>query len=118
MKALSVKQPFASWLIEGIKLAEHRTYPAKFRGDVVIHSSKLPDAEFCFEYGLDLSKSDLFPFGCLLGIVEIYDCIDLGLGIFAWKVRNPRLFIVPVPMKGRLGFWDVEDEIIKKLVVV
>lgn len=112
MKAISVKQPFASWLLDGTKHSEHRTWATKFRGEVAIHASQKPDDEFMFEWGIN---KDHFLYGAIIGVLEIYDCVDLGNGIFAWKVRNPRI-IPPIPAKGALSFWDVEQGIIDKIL--
>lgn len=112
MKALSVKQPFANWLVEGIKGSEHRTYNTKFRGEVMIHSSKKADKEFIEKYGLNDWK---FITGHIIGIVEIYDCKDLGNGVYAWKVRNAKKFKKQIEARGALSFWNVDNEILKIL---
>ena len=39
MKALSIKQPWASLIAKGIKDVENRTWKTKFRGKVYIHAS-------------------------------------------------------------------------------
>jgi len=36
MKAISIKQPWASFIIEGYKNIENRTWPTKFRGRILI----------------------------------------------------------------------------------
>ena len=40
MKTLSIKQPWASLICEGIKDIENRTWHTKFRGRILIHSSQ------------------------------------------------------------------------------
>lgn len=40
MITLTVKQPFASLIVVGIKDIENRTWPTKFRGRVLIHAAK------------------------------------------------------------------------------
>ena len=111
MKSLTVKQPFAQWLVEGIKHSEHRSRNTKIRGDIVIHSSRSPDMNFMDEWGLNASY---FKHGFLLGIVDIFDSVDLGNGIFAWRAKNPRIFKDQIPYCGKLSFWEIDDEIIKK----
>lgn len=39
MKALSIKQPWASLIAHGIKDIENRTWATKYRGKVLIHAS-------------------------------------------------------------------------------
>jgi hypothetical protein len=42
MYALSVKQPFASLMVSGVKTIEWRSRPFKYRGPLVICASKSP----------------------------------------------------------------------------
>lgn len=112
MKALSVKQPFANWLVEGIKGREHRSRSTHFRGYVAIHASKIPDKKFMDEWGLNDWQ---FICGCIIGLVKIYDVEDYGNGMFAWKTNFPIQLGNPIPCKGMLGFWDVPGEIEQKL---
>jgi hypothetical protein len=39
MKALTVKQPWASLIVEGIKNIENRTWKTNFRGRILIHAA-------------------------------------------------------------------------------
>ena len=39
MKAITIKQPFASLIVEGIKDIENRTWKTNLRGRVLIHAS-------------------------------------------------------------------------------
>lgn len=108
MKALSVKQPFANWLVEGIKNAEHRTRDTYFRGRIAIHASLIEDKEFMEEYGLVKWK---FVRGAIVGTVEIFDTIKYSNNSYAWKVRHPVKFQNPVPCKGSLSIWQVTKEV-------
>ena len=38
MKAITIKQPWASLIVEGIKDIENRTWKTSFRGRVLIHA--------------------------------------------------------------------------------
>lgn len=42
MKALSIKQPWASLIAHGIKNIENRTWKTHFRGRIYIHASGTP----------------------------------------------------------------------------
>ena len=50
MKAITIKQPWASLIVHGVKDIENRTWHTNFRGRVLIHSS---------------SKGDIAKYGCL-----------------------------------------------------
>lgn len=104
MKALSVKQPAANKIASGEKTVELRTWPTKYRGPVMIVSSKRPDIE---------------PAGCALAIVDISDCLPMGhehieaaccsqlyAECFAWVLTNVKK-IQPIPMCGSLGLYEV-----------
>lgn len=45
MKALSIKQPWASLIAHGIKDIENRTWKTKFRGRIYVHASQAWNAE-------------------------------------------------------------------------
>ena len=40
MKAITIKQPFATLIAEGIKEYEFRTWKTKYRGEILIHAGK------------------------------------------------------------------------------
>lgn len=37
---------------------------------------------------------------------------DFSRGRFVWVLENPRLLAIPLPYKGRLGLFDVPDEMV------
>ena len=142
MKAITIKQPWASLIVHGIKDIENRSWRTDFRGRVLIHSSAKGDiAKFkCLQPNQRLKVlntpmgrigfNDL-PFGSIIGSVEIVDCVQnhpsiwADKGIYNWVLANPVLFKKPIPAKGRLSFWEydnlsedarnVVDDVIKKL---
>lgn len=130
MKVLSVKQPWAALLVNGIKDIENRTRRTTFRGRILIHASKAQKSEFIADFltgeqakavceakieDSDFGKSLVR--GMIIGSIEIYDCVKNDSSIWAeknvwnWKVRKPILFKKPIPAKGKLGLWNFEKEI-------
>ena len=107
-KALSLKQPWANMICSGEKTIETRTWNTHYRGDLVICSSQSPKVE---------------PYGCALCIVELYGtepmtkahekgaCCDVYDRAWAWHLRSIRPLKKPVPVKGKLGIFDLELEI-------
>ena len=61
MKAVSIKQPWASLIAAGIKTLEIRPWPTEHRGKLVICSSRRPVLEH-------------LPLGQALCTVEVVDC--------------------------------------------
>ena len=104
MKALSIQEPFAYLIINGLKDKEHRTWKTKFRGRFLVVSSQKPDKEFIKEYGF---KKEAFKYGVILGSVELYDIEEYGNGVFAFLLRQPLKYFIPIHQKGKLGFFDI-----------
>ena len=130
MKVLSVKQPWAALLVNGIKDIENRTRRTTFRGRILIHASKAQKSGFIADFlteeqakavceakikDSDFGKSLVR--GMIIGSIELYDCVKNERSIWAeknvwnWKVRKPILFKKPIPAKGKLGLWNFEKEI-------
>lgn len=115
MKALSIKQPWASLAAAGHKTIECRTWRTTYRGSLLICSSK---GDFEINDGL------IAPGGMALGVADLVDVhpmtkADLdkaflpdelqadALKGFAWVLRK-QYEIVPVPIKGRLNLFDAD----------
>jgi hypothetical protein len=131
MKALSIKQPWASLIAAGAKDIENRDWATKHRGMIAIHASArmsqddMDDAcgmmrGMVPKFSQAKFEQDNFPLGAILGIAEIADCVkqsdspwfvgDFGFVLqFAVKFRNP------IPCKGALGLWDVPVEILQRM---
>ncbi|MGJ1360399.1 ASCH domain-containing protein [Sphingobacterium siyangense] len=148
MKAASIKQPWASLIAHGIKDIENRTWATKYRGTIYIHAS----AKFAGDInniftddqweamGEDMRSSMVikdFPFGAIIGKVDIVDCVinhpsiwaeksyhnvtvnSLPFGeenepdyiIYNWVLANPVLFDEPIlNVKGKLSLWEFEGK--------
>ena len=112
MKALSLRQPWASLIAEGRKTIETRTWRTRYRGPLAIHASARPFA--------DLPAGGILAVAWLSGCRpmtkadEEQACIALYDGAYAWLLAN----VQPVPLiscKGRLGLWTPPDEILHLL---
>lgn len=74
MKTLTIKQPFATLIVEGLKEYEFRTWKTNYRGEVLIHAGKGVDKKAMKKYeylGLE------YPKGCIIGKATITDCIKI-----------------------------------------
>ena len=74
MKTLTIKQPFATLIVEGLKEYEFRTWKTNYRGEILIHAGKAVDKKAMkrYEYlGLE------YPKGCIIGKATITDCIKI-----------------------------------------
>ena len=72
MKVITIKQPFATLIAEGLKEYEFRTWKTKFRGDILIHAGKGIDRNAMKRYEhLNLE----YPSGKIIAKATITDCI-------------------------------------------
>ncbi len=123
MKALTIKQPWATLIMHAGKDIENRDWPTKLRGRIAVHSSKkMDEAEMGgAQYFMDLQGIKLpeiaahYPTGSIIGTVEIVDCVRKSdsqwfMGEYGFVLANP-IPCTPIPFKGALGFWEVPVEI-------
>lgn len=74
MKTLTINQPFATLIVEGLKEYEFRTWKTNYRGEILIHAGKSVDKKAMKKYeylGLE------YPKGCIIGKATITDCIKI-----------------------------------------
>ncbi len=111
MKALSIKEPWASMIASGTKTIETRTRKTNFRGWLLLHASQKPKATlsgnvFALAYLSDcvpMTEAHEHQAGC--------DCYD---GAWAW-IFKAVYRIPPVPMKGKLGIYEVDEDITRRI---
>lgn len=134
MKALSIRQPWASLIIKAGKDIENRSWPTKFRGRILIHASKgmtRGEHEDAIEFAVDAIQADPrntgatttrtlrelgfafddLPRGGIIGSVEIVDCVADSaspwfMGPQGFVLRDPQPLPFQ-PFKGQLGFFEV-----------
>ena len=106
MKALSIQQPWASMIASGIKTIETRVWSTEYRGPLLICATKKPEV-------------DGLPVGVALCIVELVDCrtmteedqvkacCEIYPRAHSFVLKRLRS-VEPFPVKGQLGFFDVE----------
>ena len=125
MKAITIKQPFASLIAAGIKEYEFRTWKTKYRGEILIHAGKGVDRkamEKFAKYNLD------YPCGCIIAKVNLADCIKVDENFrkilqeknkevyhsiikhtewegYAFQIDNVEK-LEPIPVNGQLGIWE------------
>ena len=101
MKAISIKQPWASLIVEGIKPIENRTMLWKHRGPLAIHASKAFDPHWpVWLLGVDdrvsgiIENSDQLT-GGIIGSVNMVDCVsthssEFFFGPFGYVLEDPK----------------------------
>lgn len=145
MKALTILQPFAELIVadantlpphQSPKRIENRNWPTDFRGDFVIHAGKSTNLLFgtnwpTSEYAVTL--------GAAVGIATLADCIAIerikardpvieqrfpwlfdhphAIGRYCFVLEHVRRFVTPIAIVGKLGWWEVRDDLITSKAV-
>ena len=81
MKALSIRQPWAWEIVQGIKVVEFRSWSTNYRGRFLVHASKTINKEKLAEERKWLAKYDKdlpddFQLGGFVGIATLADCVE------------------------------------------
>ena len=136
MKALSIRQPWASLILKAGKDIENRCWPTKFRGRILVHAAKgmtRTEYEDAIDFAINAIRTDPknadaarivtlrelgfafddLPRGGVIGSVEIMDCVQSSespwfMGEFGMVLRDPKPLPF-TPWKGQLGFFEVAD---------
>lgn len=126
MKAITIKQPWASLIVAGLKDVENRTWKTNYRGRVLIHAgvskkegwNLTANQQMCVaKSNKELSKTKFedLPFGAILGSVEIVDCVQnhpsvwAEQGMWNWVLKNPKKYDNPIEgVKGKLPLLEYE----------
>lgn len=126
MKVLTIKQPWATLIMQGDKRYEFRSWQTRYRGDILIHAGKGKDKEAINRLKKYLPEE--LPYGKILGKVTLVDCIKMSPNFkekllmenkdiyakstfseeFGWKLENVEVFEKPIEAKGKLNLWDYD----------
>lgn len=131
MKALTIKEPWASLIIEEYKKYEFRSWKTKYRGKILIHSGCSVEKDMIkrfSDYDININP------GYIIGHATIVDCILVDeefnkklrnidpvvygrsnhTETYAWKLENVVKYENPIPCKGKLGLWNYCEENLEK----
>ena len=125
MKVLSIKEPWASLIMNGTKKIETRSWKTKYRGEIYIHAS-LSKTKITKPEVYELIKDMNFKCGYIICKCNLVDCIYMTdeyvndmktnhyeeyicghyeVGRYAWIVEDVKV-IEPIEAKGKLGLWN------------
>ena len=124
MKAITVQQPLAWAIITGRKRIENRTRRSAARGRIAVHSSQRRHPRWRSLLAMLTSRErkscQESPLGCIIGTVEIVDCVDRSddptfSGDVGFVLAKPRRLAKPIPCDGHRGFWTIPDEVERQM---
>jgi len=140
MRALTIRQPYATLIMQGVKQFETRSWRTEYRGPLVIHAAANGarihgDQLRRMEKRLRIMPTALmgldYPLGAVLGVVELVECLPISPrlidaltprekwlgwysdGGFVWDLaRAGRVrFAEPIACAGRQGLWTLPADL-------
>ena len=125
MKVLTLKQPWATLVAEGIKKYEFRSWKTKYRGKLLIHAGAGVDKKELKRF--EKLKLD-YPSKRIIAEVELEDCLKIDEELnnkiiaenniayvskkregYAWKLTNIKKIESKEIINGKLGLWNIDN---------
>ena len=122
MRALSIRQPWAWLVVNGYKDIENRTWSTNFRGRIYVHAGQRMvvgdypgQREYIAETGIVIPSH--LARGAIVGEVTINGCLTVAdspwfCGPYGFTLADPVAYEVPIPYRGQLGFFPVDEDLI------
>lgn len=127
MKVLSIKEPFATLIKDGVKIYETRSWKTNYRGEIYIHASLSISKSENVPKAKKYLKSSINP-GYILCRCELVECIPMTKEFinyiynetneadygryskerYAWKLKFLEVLPNPIKAKGKLDIWNYE----------
>jgi len=133
---LSIKQPWAWLIANGLKDIENRDWSTNYRGPLLIHAGKAFDKD-CFigstidldlfnRFGIEVFdalpryKTD-YALGCIIGQADLVDVVEKSdsrwfCGDYGFALENAQT-IDPIPYAGKLKLFDVPRDVIQVALI-
>ena len=125
MKVITLKQPWATLVAEGIKKYEFRSWKTNYRGKILIHAGAGIDKKEMEKFkSLNLE----YPSKKIIAEVYLDDCLELDDELndkiisekniaygqkrrtgYAWNFKNVKKIQSNKIINGQLGIWNIED---------
>ncbi len=131
MKVLSLTEPYATLIKNGIKTIETRSWKTSYRGRLYIHASstKIPKAYRENQALMSLVNNKELSYGNIICSCDLVDCVEMtdefideikknnneyvtgiyAKGRYAWILKNIEVLNNPINVKGHLGIWNFEN---------
>ena len=130
MKVLTIKEPFATLIMNKIKHIETRSWKTNYRGQIYIQASISKIKKEIYERkelvklfeNLDMHYGNIICKAYLKNCIcmdedfikninhQEYICGRYEIGRYAWILDNIEI-ISPIKVKGKLGIWNYEGDI-------
>ena len=127
MKVITIKQPWATLIVEGYKRFEFRSWKTNYRGDILIHAGKGIDKEAMERLKKYLPNE--IPLGKIIGKATLTDCVPMSKDFadmlakenndiytthsfsrnYGFKLENVEKLDNPIEIRGQLGLWNCNN---------
>lgn len=140
MRVLTIRQPWATLLMQGVKQLETRSWRTDYRGPLAIHAAATGARVYAdelrrLEKRLRVMPTSLmgreYPLGALLGVVELVECLPISRALiaaltplerqlgwyldggFVWDLARTgrRQLKQPIACAGRQGLWNLSADL-------
>ena len=133
MKVLSLIEPYATLIKNGVKTIETRSWKTNYRGKLYIHASatKIPKEYEQNKELMSIVDINNLNYGNIICSCELVDCIKMtdefindiksnrkneyitGIyenGRYAWILENIEQLDEPIKAKGKLNIWNFDKK--------
>lgn len=127
MKVLTIKEPWASLIVNGYKEYEFRSWKTNYRGKILIHSGLTLEKKNALkfkDYNLNYGKGEIIGEAILTDCISVTDEFENSLykinflvygksdhpRVYAWKLENIIMYEKRIPCKGKLGLWNYDTD--------
>lgn len=128
MKVLTIQEPYATFIMQGMKKIETRSWKTKYRGEIYIHAGKSKNflKKINNNKVLKLLENIDLNYGNIICKAELIDCVymtkdfidkvknennyeyilgEYAVGRYAWILQNVKEIDQKIPAKGKLNIW-------------
>ena len=132
MKVLTIQEPYATFIMQGMKKIETRSWKTKYRGEIYIHAGK--SKKFLKRIHnnkvLKLLENIDLNYGNIICKAELIDCVymtkafidkvksennyeyilgEYAVGRYAWILQNVQKLNQKIHAKGKLNIWTYPE---------
>ena len=132
MKVLTIQEPYATFIMQGMKKIETRSWKTKYRGEIYIHAGK--SKKFLKRIHnnkvLKLLENIDLNYGNIICKAELIDCVymtkdfidkvksennyeyilgEYAVGRYAWILQNVQEINQKIHAKGKLNIWTYNN---------
>lgn len=117
MRILTVRQPWASLIVRGVKDIENRSFQVQYRGPLLIHAAAGSPRDTDV---LPRDEIARLPRGVIVGIVTLVDIVTTHEspwfeGPYGWRLTDALTFRTPIPHRGQLALVRPPQELLERV---